>query len=49
MIVEGVNVDVAADVEADTDAGEPTLEDSPVVVRLEIALSLEVVFGKVSK
>ncbi len=49
MIVEGVVVDVVADVDADTDAGEPALEDNPVVVRLEIALSLEVVFGKVSK
>ncbi len=49
MIVEGVDVDVVADVDADIDAGEPALEDSPVVVRLEIALLLEVVFGKLSK
>ncbi|KAL9628703.1 MAG: hypothetical protein Q9164_007170 [Protoblastenia rupestris] len=31
VIVEGIDVDVVADVDADTDAGEPTLEDSPVV------------------
>ena len=49
VIVEGIDVDVVEDVDADTDAGKPVLEDSPVVVRLEIALSLEVVFGNVSK
>lgn len=49
VIVEGTDVDVVADVDADTDAGKPALEDSPVVVRLEIGLSLEVVFGNVSK